>query len=60
MTPEQFAEQHPGWEAWQSIKGRQWHARMKGATPPFMVHDNNVQGLSEQITALSASALKQF
>jgi hypothetical protein len=60
VTPEQgqrtIAEQHPGWEAWQSIKGRQWHARKVGAVPPVMVHDDNVDGLSAQIEALEPGA----
>lgn len=47
-----FAEQHPGWEAWQSLKNGQWHARLVGHEPPLMLHDNSPGGLSEQITAL--------
>jgi hypothetical protein len=47
-----FAAKHPGWECWQSLKGRQWHARLVGAVPPCMVHDDTPAGLSEQVEAL--------
>ena len=42
------------WEFWQSLRGGQWHARLKGATPPVMVHDNDEEGLRQQIRALNA------
>jgi hypothetical protein len=50
---EAFAEECPGWEAWRSIKGGQWHARKIGAEPPFMIHDNNCEGLIEQVHNLA-------
>jgi hypothetical protein len=39
----------PGWEAWQSIRGGQWHARLKGAEPPRMVHDDSLEGIRQQL-----------
>jgi hypothetical protein len=47
-----FADQYQGWEAWQSIKGGQLHARKKGSLPPMMVHDMDLDGLGEQVSAL--------
>ena len=43
-----IAEQHPGWSAWVGLN-HQWHARVNGATPPFMVHADTPEELSEQI-----------
>jgi hypothetical protein len=48
-----FAKEYPGWEAWRSLKGGQWHARLIGAMPPMMVHDDNPEGLGEQVRALA-------
>ena len=36
-----IARDFPAWEAWVSLIGKQWHARLKGATPPVMVHGDN-------------------
>jgi hypothetical protein len=44
----QIADEFPGWEAWQGID-RLWHARIRGATPPVMVHGEDVAGLRDQI-----------
>jgi hypothetical protein len=60
-TPEQqaaaaFAERCPGWEAWQSLIGGQWHARRIGSTPPQMVHDDTIDGLAGQVEALALQA----
>jgi hypothetical protein len=44
-----IAKEFPGWEAWQSIKGGQWHARMIGSEPIVMVHDESPEGLCTQI-----------
>jgi hypothetical protein len=38
----------PGWEAWQGID-RLWHARIRGATPPVMVHGEDVVDLRDLI-----------
>jgi hypothetical protein len=42
-----FGREHPGWEAWQDINGG-WHARLKGATPPVMVHGESPEGLAAE------------
>ena len=44
----EIAEEFPGWEAWQGID-RLWHARICGATPPVMVHGEDVVDLRDQI-----------
>jgi hypothetical protein len=44
-----IAEDFPGWEAWVSPVGKQWHARLKGSVPIVMLHDDDAVGLAEQI-----------
>jgi hypothetical protein len=44
-----ISDEFPGWEAWQSLIGKQWHARLKGAQPPVMVHGNTEDDLREKI-----------
>ena len=44
----EIAGEFPGWEAWQGID-RMWHARIRGATPPVMVHGENLVDLRDQI-----------
>jgi hypothetical protein len=44
-----IAEDFPGWEAWVSLVGKQWHARLKGSVPIVMLHDNDPAGLAGQI-----------
>jgi hypothetical protein len=44
----QIAGEFPGWEAWQGID-RMWHARIRGATPPVMVHGSDLIDLRDQI-----------
>jgi hypothetical protein len=44
----QIAGEFPGWEAWQGID-RVWHARIRGATPPVMVHGADLVDLRDQI-----------
>jgi hypothetical protein len=46
----QIAGEFPGWEAWQGID-RMWHARIRGATPPVMVHGEDLLDLRDQIIA---------
>jgi hypothetical protein len=48
ITPESLAEEFPGWEPWQGIEGL-WHARIRGATPPVMVHAEDPTDLRDQI-----------
>ena len=43
-----LAGEFPGWEAWQGID-RLWHARIRGATPPVMVHGEDLVDLRDQI-----------
>ena len=43
-----IAGEFPGWEAWQGID-RMWHARIRGATPPVMVHGEDLVDLRDQI-----------
>ena len=44
----EIADEFPGWEAWQGID-RLWHARVRGATPPVMVHGEDLVDLRDQI-----------
>jgi hypothetical protein len=39
-----------GWEAWTSLDG-QWHARIKNAVPPVMIHAQTAGQLDDRITA---------
>jgi hypothetical protein len=43
-----LAGEFPGWEAWQGID-RLWHARIRGAIPPVMVHGDDLVDLRAQI-----------
>jgi hypothetical protein len=43
-----LAGEFPGWEAWQGID-RLWHARIRGAIPPVMVHGDDLVDLRDQI-----------
>jgi hypothetical protein len=43
-----IAAEFPGWEAWQGID-RLWHARIRGAVPPVMVHGEDLVDLRDQI-----------
>jgi hypothetical protein len=43
-----LAGEFPGWEAWQGID-RAWHARIRGAIPPVMVHGDDLVDLRDQI-----------
>ena len=45
--------EHPDWDVWTSMNG-QWHARLKGATPPVMVHDDSPQEIRARIRAWEA------
>ena len=44
----EIAAEFPGWEAWQGID-RLWHARLRGATPPVMVHGEDLIDVRDQI-----------
>jgi hypothetical protein len=45
---DEISAEFPGWEAWQGID-RLWHARIRGATPPVMVHGEDLVDLRDQI-----------
>jgi hypothetical protein len=53
-TPEaqQVMRDYPAWEVWSSLIGGQWHGRLKGATPPVMLHDDSPAGIRGQIEDL--------
>jgi hypothetical protein len=42
-------DEFPAWDAWVSLIGGQWHARLKGSLPIVMMHDDSPAGLREQI-----------
>jgi hypothetical protein len=50
-----LAGEFPGWEAWQGID-RLWHARIRGAIPPVMVHGADLVDLREQIVHYTRGA----
>jgi hypothetical protein len=61
VTLEEQAEQiaalqkeFPGWEVWVSLDGW-WHARVKGATPPVMVHAESPEELAASVRCRPAS-----
>jgi hypothetical protein len=37
ITREAIAKEFPGWEAWEGMD-HMWHARIRGAVPPVMIH----------------------
>jgi hypothetical protein len=41
----------PGWEVWQSLDSC-WHARIRGAIPPVMVHAESAEELAGQIRTM--------
>lgn len=43
-----IAGEFPDWEAWQGID-RLWHARIRGAIPPVVVHGEDLVDLRDQI-----------
>ncbi len=53
VSVESIAAEFPGWEAWQGID-RRWHARIRGATPPVMVHGEDLVDLRDEIKRLLA------
>jgi hypothetical protein len=48
ITRESIEAEFPGWEPWQGID-RMWHARIRGATPPVMVHGEDLVDLRDQV-----------
>jgi hypothetical protein len=56
-TPEaeHIAKEFPGWKAWASLRGGQWHARLNddNGNALVLLHDDNPQGIREQIRGFS-------
>ena len=48
VTKESIEAEFMGWEAWQGID-RMWHARIRGAIPPVMVHGEDLLDLRDEI-----------
>jgi hypothetical protein len=48
VTVKSIEAEFPGWEAWQGVD-RRWHARIRGADKPVMVHDDDLVGRREEI-----------
>jgi hypothetical protein len=48
ITVGSIASEFPGWEVWQGID-HLWHARIRGATPPVMVHGEDLVDLRDQV-----------
>jgi len=48
ITKESVEQEFPEWEAFQGVD-RRWHARIRGAETPVMVHDDDLLGLREEI-----------
>jgi hypothetical protein len=47
---------YPAWEAWVGLINGLWHARLKGATPPVMVHGDSAQDIREQIEQIESKS----
>ena len=48
LTTEAIEREFSGWAVFQGVD-RRWHARIRGAVPPVMVHDDDLTGLREEI-----------
>lgn len=46
---ERLNRDFPRWEAWVGLVNGCWHARLRGAVPPVMVHGDGAQDIREQI-----------
>jgi hypothetical protein len=49
VSPDDIETEFPDWEVWRGIDNR-WHARIRGAEPPIVVHDDHLDGLREEIS----------
>lgn len=50
ITRQEIEKAFPGWDTWQGVDGL-WHARIRGAVPPVMVHGEDLVDLRDQIQA---------
>jgi hypothetical protein len=50
LNASDIAREFPGWEAWQGFN-RLWHARIRGAVPPVLVHGEDLADIRDQIIA---------
>ena len=48
ITTASIEAEFPEWEVFQGVD-RRWHARVRGANKPVMVHDDDLVGLREEI-----------
>jgi hypothetical protein len=48
VTVQSIENEFPDWETFQGVD-RRWHARLRGADKPVMVHDDDLVGLREEI-----------
>jgi hypothetical protein len=49
----------PAGEAWQDINGW-WHARLKGATPPVMVHGVTLGEIRARLSKPAAAVRQRY
>jgi hypothetical protein len=56
---ERIAQEFPGWRAWSSLRGGQWHARLNNdrGDALMLIHDDNPEGIRQQIVALHRQSL---
>ena len=58
ITREAIEQEYPDREAWQGIDSL-WHARIRGATPPVMVHGEDLVDLRDQVKrAISGAEMR--
>ncbi len=48
ITPESLKAEFPDWEPFRGTD-RRWHARTRGDEAPVTVHDDDLEGLREEI-----------
>jgi hypothetical protein len=57
---QRIAAEFPGWRAWTSLRGGQWHARLNDdrGNPIVLLHDDNPEGLKDQISKFAKDTLR--
>lgn len=48
LSKESLEAEFPEWECWQGLDSL-WHARIRGAVPPVMIHGEDLLDLRDQI-----------